>query len=148
MMDTEEYIGLFFPFRKPDFRKKGLESVWNTNDRMMIALVMTYSIEPQAMVMSFMRDYGEQYAWLASVFRDWAFTLVTATLYYADKDRLDETTLDLYRKGMAAFEGMTDEKNPLKICRQCQRPFIAGKADAEFCSPSCREQHRKNKGKK
>ena len=26
--------------------------------------------------------------------------------------------------------------------------FIAGKADAEFCSPSCREQHRKNKGKK
>ena len=127
-----------------------------------------------------MRDYGEQYAWLASVFRDWAFTLVTATLYYADKDRLDETTLDLYRKGMAAFEGntptyhlelrehptmvwdfhslmlnvqflftsmLTDEKNPLKICRQCQRPFIAGKADAEFCSPACREQHRKNKGK-
>ena len=43
---------------------------------------------------------------------------------------------------------LTDEKNPLKICRQCQRPFIAGKADAEFCSPACREQHRKNKGKK
>ena len=180
-MDTENYISLFFPFRKPDFHKKGVESVWNTDDRMMIALIMTYQLEPQAMVMSFMRDYGEQYDWLASVFREWAFTLVTATLYYADREYLDETTLDLYRKGMAAFEGntptyhlelrehptmvwdfhslllnvqflftstLTDEKNPLKICRQCQRPFIAGKADAEYCSPACREQHKKEKGKK
>lgn len=180
-MDTEDYISLFFPFRKPDFRKKGVESVWNTDDRMMMALIMTYQLEPQAMVMSFMRDYGEQYDWLASVFRDWAFTLVTATLYEIDRDRLDDMTLEIYRKGMAAFEGntptyhlelrehptlvwdfhslllniqllfsmtLTDEKNPLKICHQCQRPFIAGKADAEYCSPACREQHKKEKGKK
>ena len=43
---------------------------------------------------------------------------------------------------------LTDEKNPLKLCRQCQRPFIAGKADAEFCSPACRDKHKKEKGKK
>lgn len=180
-MDTEEYIGLFFPFRKPDFHKKGLDSIWNTNDRMMIALAMTYRTEPQAMVMSFMRDYGEQYDWLTAVFRDWAFTLLTAMYYEQDKDRLDETSLDLYRKGISAFDGntptyhlelrehptlvwdfhslllniqllfsltLTDEKNPLKICRQCQRPFIAGKSDAEYCSPACREQHKKGKGKK
>ena len=180
-MDTEDYISLFFPFRKPDFHKKGVESVWNTDDRMMMALIMTYQLEPQAMVMSFMRDYGEQYEWLASVFRDWAFTLVTATLYEIDRERLDDMTLEIYRKGMAAFEGntptyhlelrehptlvwdfhslllniqllfsmtLTDEKNPLKICHQCQRPFIAGKADAEYCSPACREQHKKEKGKK
>lgn len=181
VMDTEDYISLFFPFRKPDFHKKGVESVWNTNDRMMMALIMTYQVEPQAMVMSFMRDYGEQYDWLVSVFRDWTFTLVTATLYYADKDTLDETSLDLYRKGMAAFEGntptyhlelrdhptlvwdfhslllnikilfslaLTDEKNPLKLCRQCQKPFFASKADAEFCSPACRDKHKKEKSKK
>ena len=180
-MDTEDYISLFFPFRKPDFHKKGVESVWNTDDRMMMALIMTYQLEPQATVMSFMRDYGEQYDWLASVFRDWAFTLVTATLYEIDRDRLDDMTLEIYRKGMAAFEGntptyhlelrehptlvwdfhslllniqllfsmtLTDEKNPLKICHQCQRPFIAGKADAEYCSPACREQHKKETGKK
>ena len=47
-MDTEGYISLFFPFRKPDFHKKGVESVWNTDDRMMIALIMTYQLEPQA----------------------------------------------------------------------------------------------------
>lgn len=180
-MDTEDYIALFFPFRKPDFQKEGLESVWNTDDRMMMALIMTYQLEPQAMVMSSMRDYGERYDWLVSVFKDWTFTLMTATLYYADKDKLDEETLDLYRKGIAAFEGntptyhlelrerptlvwdfhslllnirilfsmvLTDEKNPLRICKQCQRPFLAAKADAEFCSPACRDRHSKGRGKK
>ena len=175
-METEDYIRMFFPFREPDFQKQGVESVWNTDDRMMIALIMTYQLEPQAMVMSFMRDYGERYDWLVSAFKDWTFTLVTATLYYTDKDSLDEETLDLYRKGMASFEGntptyhlelrehptlvwdfhslmlnirilfsmaLTDEKNPLRICRQCQRPFLAAKADAEYCSATCREQHKK-----
>ena len=175
-METEDYIRLFFPFREPDFQKQGVESVWNTDDRMMIALIMTCQLEPQAMVMSFMRDYGERYDWLVSAFKDWTFTLVTATLYYTDKDSLDEETLDLYRKGMASFEGntptyhlelrehptlvwdfhslmlnirilfsmaLTDEKNPLRICRQCQRPFLAAKADAKYCSPECREQHKK-----
>jgi hypothetical protein len=180
-MDTEEYLSLFFPFHKPDFRKKGVESVWNTNDRMEIALVMTYKMEPQAMVMSFMRDYGEQYKWLASVFKDWAFTLMTATLYEIDRDRLDPMTLSLYQKGLMAFDGntptyhlelrehstlvwdfhslllniqllismnMTNEKNPLKICHQCQRPFFASKADAKYCSTECRDKARKEKGKK
>lgn len=173
-METKDYIRLFFPFREPDFQKQGVESVWDIEDRKMIALAATYRNDPQAMVMSFMRDYGERYDWLVSAFKDWTFTLVTATLYYTDKDTLDEETLDLYRKGMASFEGntptyhlelrehptlvwdfhslmlnirilfsmaLTDEKNPLRICRHCQRPFIAGKADAEFCSTSCREQH-------
>ena len=177
-MDTEEYINMFFPFQKPDFHKSGVESVWNADDRMMMALIMTYQAEPQAEVMSFMRDYGEQYEWLASVFRDWAFTLVTATLYSHDRDSLDEETLNIYRKGMAAFEGntptyhlelrdrppkvwafhslllniqllfsltLTDDRNPLRLCRQCQRPFIAGKADAEYCSPACRDKHKKEK---
>lgn len=174
-------IRLFFPFREPDFQKQGVESVWNTDDRMMIALIMTYQLEPQAMVMSFMRDYGERYDWLVSAFKDWTFSLVTATLYYTDKDSLDEETLDLYRKGMASFEGntptyhlelrehptlvwdfhslmlnirilfsmaLTDERNPLRICRQCQRPFLAAKADAEYCSPECRDKAKKEKGKK
>ena len=180
-MDTKDYIRLFFPFREPDFQKQGVESVWNIEDRKMIALAATYRHDPQAMVMSFMRDYGERYDWLVTAFKDWTFVLVTATLYYTDKDSLDEETLDLYRKGMASFEGntptyhlelrehptlvwdfhslllnirilfsmaLTDKNNPLRICRQCQRPFFAGKADAEFCSPACREQHRKKRGRR
>ena len=178
-MDTLDYLKLFFPFQMPDFLKEGVRSVWNTSDRTMFALVMTYQTEPQAMVMSFMRDYGERYDWLVSVFRDWAFTFMTTFLYYNDKDTLDEETLDLYRKGMAAFNGnaptyhmelrdrptivwdfhslmlniklmfsfmLTDENTPLRLCRECAKPFIAPRSNSYFCSPACREKH-KNKRK-
>ena len=130
------------------------------------------------MVMSFMRDYGERYDWLVAVFRDWAFTFMTTFLYYTDKDTLDEETLDLYRKGMAAFYGnaptyhielrdrptivwdfhslmlniklmfsfmLTDENTPLRLCRECARPFIAPRSISYFCSPVCREKHKKGK---
>ena len=180
-MDTVEYLRLFFPFQMPDFVKDGKESVWNTDDRVMIALAMTYQAEPQAMVMSFMRDYGERYDWLASVFKDWAFTFMGSFLYYHDKDTADETTLDLYRKGMAAFDGnaptyhlelrerptlvwdfhslmsnikllfslmLTDGNRPLRMCKQCQRAFIAPRANSEFCSQACRNRYQKDKGKK
>ena len=43
---------------------------------------------------------------------------------------------------------LTDEKKPLKICHQCRRPFIAGKADAKYCSPASREQRKIEKGKR
>ena len=134
-----------------------------------------------SLMFSSISTYGEQYDWLASVFRDWAFTLMTATLYEIDRDRLDPMTLSLYQKGLMAFDGntptyhlelrehptlvwdfhslllnvqllismsMTDEKNPLKICHKCQRPFFASKADAKYCSPECRDKARKDKGKK
>ena len=176
-METKEYIRLFFPFHAPDFSKKGVESVWNVSDRAMLPIMMTHRNDPQAMVMSFMRDYGEPYEWLASTIKDWTFTLITATLYYNDKDELDEETLDLYRKGMSAFEGnaptyhlelrerptmvwdfhslmlnikflfslmLTDENNPLQICKQCQKPFIASEATADFCSSSCNQKYKGN----
>ena len=180
-MDTEEYLSLFFPFQMPEFVKNRKDSAWNTDDRIMIALVMTYQAEPEAVVMSFMRDYGERYDWLASVFRDWAFTFMGSFLYYLDKDTADETTLDLYRKGMAAFDGnaptyhleqrehptlvwdfhslmvnikllfsfmLTDEDRPLRMCKQCQRAFIAPRANSEFCSQACRSKYQKDKEKK
>ena len=37
---------------------------------MMIALAMTYQTEPQAIVMSFIRDYGERYDWLVAVIKE------------------------------------------------------------------------------
>lgn len=106
-METIEYIRMFFPFELPEFAKGKAGNVWNINDRTMIALAMTYQNNPQAMTMTFMRDYGERYDWLIAMFRDWAFTFMSAFLYYHDKDTADETTLALYRKGMAVFDGNT-----------------------------------------
>ncbi len=56
--------------------------------------------------MSFQREYAEPYDWVAQQFKDWAFTLTTAILYYNDYDSIDEDARELYRKFMAAFGGI------------------------------------------
>ena len=72
----------------------------------MIALTMAMGSQPQAVTMSFQREYAEPYEWLLKEFTDWAFTFVSAFLYYQDMDKLDDMQKDLYRQGMAAFGGI------------------------------------------
>ena len=108
-MNTEAYVSLFFPFRKPNFRKKSKDSFWFIdNDRTMMALALTFRKEPQAQIMCFMRDYAERYDWLEQIFQDWSFTFLSSFLFY-EGDDLDEDTKDIYRMGMAAFEGIAPE---------------------------------------
>lgn len=106
-MDTLTYMKFFFPFKMPDFRKRGIESIWNVSgsDRDEAALSLTFSDDPRAKAISFMRSYGEPYEWLKEVFLDWAFTFMSTYLYYEDRDILDENGLNLYRKSLACFEG-------------------------------------------
>ena len=180
-METPDYLKLFFPFQMPDIKKKGVDSVWNAstdNDRYLFPLLMTFRASPEAMTMSFMRDYGERYDWLVTVMKEWAFMLITEYYYYDKEHPSDEETRDLYRKGMAAFDGnaptyhmelrdrptivwdfhslmlniklmfsfmLTDENTPLRLCRECAKPFIAPRSNSYFCSPACREKHNKNK---
>ncbi len=105
-MATEKYLSYFFPFDGLDFVKRGVESRWNISDTSMIALTMAMGSQPQAVTMSFQREYAEPYEWLLKEFTDWAFTFVSAFLYYQDKDILDDMQKDLYRLGMAAFGGI------------------------------------------
>ena len=105
-LDKEKYLSYFFPFDKIDFRKMGVESSWSTDSVEMIALIMTMKNKPQAVMMSFQKEYAEPYEWLVEVFRDWAFTFFSSFLYYLDYDRLDENERNLYRQGMAAFGGV------------------------------------------
>lgn len=106
VLDTEKYLDYFFPFEKPDFRKKGKESAWFIqNDRTMIALAMTFRKEPQAQVMCFMRNYAERFDWLVQTFQDWSFTFLSSFLFYEDDD-MDEDIRNIYRQGMAAFGGV------------------------------------------
>ena len=72
----------------------------------MIALLMAMKNKPQAVLMSFQKEYAERYDWLVTVFRDWAFTFFSSFLYYQDYDRLDENERNLYRQGMAVFGGI------------------------------------------
>jgi len=36
---------------------------------------------------------------------------------------------------------LTDEKNPLRMCRHCQHVFAATHSNAAFCSPQCKNQY-------
>ena len=106
-LSTEEYISYFFPFHQLDVKKKGKSSVWDIEDRDMIALALTMQDQPKAVCMSFQRDYAERYDWMVQQFKDLAFWLFSSFFYYNDYDSLDETTRSLYRQGMAAFGGIT-----------------------------------------
>jgi hypothetical protein len=111
-MAVTEYVDLFFPFEKPDFTKTKDTARFNINgtigdSKEMLALAMTINNAPMAQKMSFQREYAERYDWLATQFKDWAFTFVSSFLYYEDYDKVDETTRDLYRQGMAAFGGIS-----------------------------------------
>ena len=105
-LSTEKYLSYFFPFDNIDFVKHGVESSWSTDSSEMIALIMAMKNKPQAVLMSFQKEYAERYDWLVTVFRDWAFTFFSSFLYYQDYDRLDENERNLYRQGMAVFGGI------------------------------------------
>jgi len=106
-MSAQDYVSLFFPFNKPDFYKDNKTAQWNVaDDREMMALIMTFVDDSMAMAMSLQRDYAERYDWLVTQFRDWAFTFVSSFLYYEDYESIDETTRDLYRKGISVFGGI------------------------------------------
>ena len=110
VMDTTKYLELFFPFQKPDFKKKGKDSAWFIgDDRTMLALALTFRKETEAQILCFMRNYAERYDWLVQVFQDWSFTFLSSFLYYEDYDEMEEETREIYRAGMAAFEGIAPE---------------------------------------
>ena len=72
-----------------------------------IAIALATGKNPQAVTMSFQKEYAECYDWLVKEFSDWAFTFTTSFLYYMDYDSLDEQTKNLYRQGMSAFGGIS-----------------------------------------
>ena len=119
-MTTEKYLSYFFPFDKIDFVKKGMESSWSTDDVQMMALIMTMKNKPQAVMMSFQKEYAERYDWLETLFKDWAFTFMSSFLYYQDFDMLDDMQKQLYRQGMVAFGGIA----PTYHIELLERPTI------------------------
>jgi len=117
-MYAQDYLSLFFPFEKPDVCKRKNRVQWDVNSpslkdsgsvekynqgRKVLALKETFSNEPMSMGMSLLPIYAERYDWIVTQFQDWAFMLVSAHLYYEDKDKVDEFTRELYRRGVMAF---------------------------------------------
>ena len=74
-----------------------------------LALAITFRKEPDAQIMCFLRDYAERYDWLIQVFQAWSFAFLSSFLFYEDYDEMEEETREIYRAGMAAFEGIAPE---------------------------------------
>ncbi|MDO4563353.1 MAG: hypothetical protein Q4C12_05915 [Clostridia bacterium] len=186
-MTTFGYLGYFFPFEKPDLSKNGKECRWDIGgDVGAMALALTLGDEPMAFALSLQKLYAERYDWIKTMFRDWAFTFITSTLYYNDKHSLTDEQKMLYQKSIMIYDGiaptyhialkedkpvlvwdfyslsnvirllfssaLTDEKNPLRLCRHCQNAFIASRPNALFCSTQCKNRFNvyktRKKGKK
>ena len=97
------YESVYLP--KNHFIKE--ESLSTVSDKDGIAIALATGKNPQAVTMSFQKEYAERYDWLVKEFSDWAFTFTTSFLYYMDYDSLDEQTKKLYRQGMSAFGGIS-----------------------------------------
>lgn len=104
-LSTEDYLAYFFPFEKPVFRKKGEESSWEITDKQMMALVLTLGNRPESQLTGFQKNYAERYDWLYTLFKDWAFMVLTTFLYYEDRDSLEDAQTGVYHKAMASFDG-------------------------------------------
>jgi hypothetical protein len=118
VIGAEDYLSLFFPFEKPDVSKSKNQAQLNVTseslekcgsvesynqERKVVALTGTFVDDPISVPMCLLPIYAERYDWLVTQFQDWAFMLVSAHLYYEDKDKVDEFTRDLYRRGVMAF---------------------------------------------
>lgn len=119
-MPRMEYMERFYPFEKLAIMENSRGDVeWQVEDREMIALQMTMTGLPLAANMVYHRAYSEPYDWVRAELKDWAFSLLTPTFYYQEKD---ETIRELYQQGLYAFGGIAptyhillDEEGPVIV---------------------------------
>ena len=66
----------------------------------------------------------------------------TYRIMLLDKPTLvwDFNSLVLGLQMMMSFM-LTDDQNPLRVCKKCTKPFIASRPSAVFCSPRCKNQY-------
>ena len=106
-LETEQFLDYFFPFKKLNLRKRGVESIWEVEgDTDAVALAMTFASDPDAMSMSFQKEYAEPLDWIAKALKDMTFPLITSKYFYEHGDAFDADEKKLMAQGVAAFGGI------------------------------------------
>ena len=98
----------------------------------MMALIMTMKNKPQAVMMSFQKEYAERYDWLAPTYH--IELLERPTIVW------DFHSLLLGVQMMFSFM-LTDEKSSLKVCKHCGKAFVASRPNSVFCSGKCKNRY-------
>ena len=106
-LETEQFLDYFFPFKKLNLRKRGVESIWEVEgDTDAVALAMTFASDPDAMSMSFQKEYAEPVDWIAKALKDMTFPFITSKYFYEHGDAFDADEKKLMAQGVAAFGGI------------------------------------------
>lgn len=106
-LETEQFLDYFFPFKKLNLRKRGVESIWEVEgDTDAVALAMTFANDPDAMSMSFQKEYAEPLDWIAKALKDLTFPFITSKYFYEEADAFDADEKKLMAEGVAAFGGI------------------------------------------
>ena len=104
---TEQFLDYFFPFKKLNLRKRGVEYTWEVEgDTDAMALAMTFASDPDAMSMSFQKEYAEPLDWIAKALKDMTFPFITSKYFYEHGDAFDADEKKLMAQGVAAFGGI------------------------------------------
>ena len=104
---TERYLDYFYPFKKLNIRKYKTEFIWEVEgDTDAMALAMTFANDPNAMSMSFQKEYAEPLDWIAKALKDMTFPFVTSKYFYEHGDAFDADEKKLMAQGVAAFGGI------------------------------------------
>lgn len=145
------------------------------NDTEMMALSLTLKELPMAVMMAMHRAYSEPYEWVKGQLKDWAVTFLTSIFYYDEPNEamrevqrhsihafggvapsyhivLEERPVlvwefySLLRAVQILFSfAVTDEDRPLRLCKNCQKVFIAGSPRQEYCGKACRTATKEKK---
>lgn len=106
-LDTENYLDFFYPFRKLNIHKHKTEFIWEVEgDTDTMALAMTFANDPDAMSMSFQKEYAEPVDWIAKALKDMTFPFITSKYFYEEADAFDADEKKLMAQGVAAFGGI------------------------------------------
>ena len=106
-LETPAYLEYFYPFQKLNIRKHKTEFIWEVEgDTDAKALAMTFASDPDAMSMSFQKEYAEPLDWIAKALRDMTFPFITSKYFYEDADAFDADEKKLMAQGVAAFGGI------------------------------------------
>ena len=106
-LETEQFLDYFFLFKKLNLRKRGLEYTWEVEGNTdAVALAMTFASDPDAMSMSFQKEYAEPLDWIITALKDMTFPFITSKYFYEHGDAFDADEKKLMAQGVAAFGGI------------------------------------------
>ena len=106
-LELERYLDCFYPFKKLNIRKHKTEFIWEVEgDTDAMALAMTFASDPDAMSMSFQKEYAEPMDWIAKALKDMTFPFITSKYFYEHGDAFDADEKKLMAEGVAAFGGI------------------------------------------